>query len=193
MINNIFFKNSKKINNIIKYINYNFENKYLFINNKIAPEISNNSIYNLHFNYQSNILKQIIKFERNVTLPISYILANDLGSMRASIETRSPFLNRELFEFTNQFDTNCFFKNGNKTPLRNLLKNYLPEELINFSKKGFNVPISNFKISEGELLNKLYNNTNFSDNSLNSFSSKDKDRMSLRFKIIEELKKEINS
>ena len=58
------------------------------------------------------------------------------------------------------------------------------------SQKKFNV-INNFKISEGELLNKLYNNTNFSDNSLNSFSSKDKDRMSLRFKIIEEFKKKL--
>lgn len=188
----LFMQRSIKISNFIKYVNYNFEKKYLFINNKITPEISNDiMIRNKYFYEESDILKQIINFERNITLPISYILANDLGSMRASIETRSPFLSKELFEFTNKFNSKCFFTNGNKTPLRNLLKNYLPSHLIEFSKKGFNVPTNKFNLSDNELIKKLNRTSNFNiKRNLSSYSSKDKNRISLRYKIIEEFKKQ---
>ena len=36
------------------------------------------------------------------------------------------------------FKSECFFTNGNKTPLRNLLNDYLPIKLIEPLKKGFN-------------------------------------------------------
>ena len=192
--NNSLLKKYKKIHNLIKYTNYDCQNKYLYITNRIAPDLfkSENS-KNDYFNVKKDLLKQTINFERNVTLPTNYILANDLGSMRASIETRSPFLSKDLFEFTNQFKSECFFTNGNKTPLRNLLNDYLPIKLIEPLKKGFNVPINDFKIPDSELLKKLQKNTNFGkNNNLSIFSAKDKNRISLRFQIIEKFNEHIS-
>lgn len=180
--------NSKKVNNFFKYLSYDNERKYLFINNRLSSELYKKNIDNNElYEFKDDFLKSIINFEKNITLPMSYALANDLGSMRASIETRSPFLSKKLFEFTNQFDLSCFFKNGNKTPLRDLLKDYLPENLINQSKKGFNVPNKNFSLSDNDFFNKLINNTDYDfKNDLSIYSVKDKNRISLRFKIIDE-------
>ena len=79
------------------------------------------------------------------------------------------------------------FSNGSKTPLRKLLSNYLPEQLIDKGKKGFNVPTDNFKLSYNELTTKLLKNTNYKNyNNIEDFSEKDKNRIALRLKIIEE-------
>ena len=44
-------------------------------------------------------------FDINNTLPLSYNKALDLGSMRASIEVRSPFLNKKIYSFLRTFES----------------------------------------------------------------------------------------
>lgn len=75
-------------------------------------------------------------------LPGSYIPAVDRGSMRASLEVRTPFLSRELLAAVSELDQRVLLHHGQKALLRRLLSRYLPEELVAVPKRGFVMPSS---------------------------------------------------
>ena len=78
------------------------------------------------------------------TMPYTFIPAVERGSMRASLEVRTPFLNRRLFEIISNLDQRSFVSFGQKSILRRILKRYLPEKLFNYPKRGFNYPTGYF-------------------------------------------------
>jgi len=62
--------------------------------------------------------------------------------MNVSLETRVPFLNHHVVEFANRLPLSMKIKNGeSKWILRQLLKKYLPSDLIERPKMGFGMPI----------------------------------------------------
>ena len=62
--------------------------------------------------------------------------------MYYSLETRMPFLNPNLIEFSKIIPKNLLIKDGEgKIILKNLLKKYLPKEYVDRPKMGFSVPI----------------------------------------------------
>lgn len=187
----LFINNKKLINRFLMLHEDNL-NKYISLNNKLAATFDSNNNFNFFDdNSKMNFLDQVLKFEKDITLPTSYILANDHGSMRASIETRTPFLNKKIFEFNNYFSPKAFFLNGNKYPLRTILSDYLPPELIDVKKKGFNVPFNQFNIDDKILkLNLSKITDDIFENDLSLFSSKDKNKISLRCKILNNFKSE---
>jgi len=66
----------------------------------------------------------------------------DRASMANSLEARNPLLDYRMIEFSWQVPINQKIKNGvGKLPLRNLLYQYIPRELIERPKMGFGVPI----------------------------------------------------
>jgi asparagine synthase (glutamine-hydrolysing) len=69
--------------------------------------------------------------------------------MLASLESRAPFLNKELWDFTNQLP-DSFLINGwdKKHILKEAFKDYFPKDFLNKSKKGFGVPVGDFLRSE---------------------------------------------
>jgi asparagine synthase (glutamine-hydrolysing) len=68
---------------------------------------------------------------------------DDLNAMYFSIENRSPFLDRALFEFASSIPNRHLVRNGMaKAPLRDALSGIAPEAVIRNPKKvGFNAPI----------------------------------------------------
>lgn len=68
---------------------------------------------------------------------------DDLNAMYHSIENRSPFLDRELFEFCYSVPADYLIGEGyNKKVLRDAMKGIVPEEILNSRRKvGFNAPI----------------------------------------------------
>src|SRR6478752_4858876 len=69
----------------------------------------------------------------------------DIANMANSLEGRSPFLCRELLEYAPSM--NDKFKIKGKTTkylLRQLAKKYLPAELINQPKRGFEIPLKHW-------------------------------------------------
>lgn len=68
---------------------------------------------------------------------------DDHNAMYYSVENRSPFLDRELFEFCNRIPTAYLIRNGyTKAVLRDALRGIVPEPiLVNRRKVGFNAPI----------------------------------------------------
>jgi len=67
----------------------------------------------------------------------------DLNAMNFSIENRSPYLDRELFETTQKFPTRLMVNNGRaKAILRESVRGIAPDIVIDNARKiGFNAPI----------------------------------------------------
>ncbi len=69
----------------------------------------------------------------------------DRTSMLTSLESRSPFLNKELWNFTSQLPENYLMKGWNKKYLlKEAFKDYFPEGFLEKSKKGFGVPVGDW-------------------------------------------------
>ncbi|MEJ7826556.1 MAG: asparagine synthase (glutamine-hydrolyzing) [Segetibacter sp.] len=76
-------------------------------------------------------------------LPDDILFKVDRSSMACSLETRAPFLNVEVVDFAASLDMKYKISNNSgKIILKTLLKQYLPEYMINRPKKGFGLPIS---------------------------------------------------
>jgi len=73
----------------------------------------------------------------------------DRASMAYSVEVRSPFLDYRVVEFARTLPMEYRYEKGKmKKILRDLLKEYIPEEVFNQPKKGFAVPIGNWMRNE---------------------------------------------
>lgn len=68
---------------------------------------------------------------------------DDLNAMYFSIENRSPFLDRHLFEFCSHIPTRFLMRDGyTKVLLRDALRGIVPDAILNNRRKvGFNAPI----------------------------------------------------
>jgi asparagine synthase (glutamine-hydrolysing) len=70
------------------------------------------------------------------------LMKQDQMSMAASIESRVPFLDHKLMEFSAQMPDNLKLRgNTTKFVLREAMKGILPEEILTRKKMGFPVPI----------------------------------------------------
>ena len=71
---------------------------------------------------------------------------DDLNAMYFSIENRSPFLDRELFEFCNTIPTRHLIRDGKaKAVLREAARGIAPDAIVdNRRKVGFNAPVMDF-------------------------------------------------
>lgn len=83
-------------------------------------------------------------FDLISTLPQSYIPAVDRGSMRQSVELRTPFLSRDLLDFVMTLDQRALIAKEKKYMLRHLLKRYMPLDLLTPAKQGFVYPFSRY-------------------------------------------------
>ncbi len=73
------------------------------------------------------------------------LMKQDQMSMAASIESRVPFLDHKLVEFTAQMPVNMKLRGGTtKWILREAMKGILPDEILNRPKMGFPVPLGNW-------------------------------------------------
>ena len=113
-------------------INEIFQKKFLTFNNQ---EIS--------------ITEACMKLDIIYTLNDDYLQKSDLASMSYSIESRSPFLSREVVEWAARLPINYKINLFNKKYiLKKLLARYLPDSLINKKKIGFEVPIEHWMKNE---------------------------------------------
>lgn len=96
--------------------------------------------------YTSSLLRNRMLNEMfNESVPV-ILHEDDLNAMYFSIENRSPFLDRELFELCYQIPSFYLIKNGfGKAVLRDAMKGIVPEKILeNRRKVGFNAPIYSF-------------------------------------------------
>ena len=78
-------------------------------------------------------------------LPNDILFKVDRASMANSLETRAPFLDKDLYEFSQGLSLDKKIKNSKgKIILRDLLKRKIPNHLIDRPKAGFSIPIGSW-------------------------------------------------
>jgi asparagine synthase (glutamine-hydrolysing) len=74
----------------------------------------------------------------------------DRASMFNAIEARSPFMDNRVVDFAHKLPFDYLYDGAiQKKIVKDILRNYLPDEIINRKKKGFSVPLA--KLFRNEL------------------------------------------
>lgn len=99
--------------------------------------------------YKQNKGEYASSYQQMADLNIKLWLENDSNvkvdraSMAFQVEVRSPFLDYRIVEFSRQLPVSFRYDNGlKKKILRDLLSEYIPEEVFNQPKKGFSIPLN---------------------------------------------------
>lgn len=103
----------------------------------------------------------------------------DRASMAYSVEVRSPFLDYRILEYARTLPVEFRYDNGiKKKIIKDILSEYIPEEIFNQPKKGFAIPISDWLKNElkQDVLEKL------NDNFLNKVPNLDIEKFKLKMK-----------
>ena len=137
-------------NPFLKNPNLYIENKdfrnHIFFNNDLfsswLKEKWSESFKEL--NYVSGLLRNRMLNEMFVEAVPVILHEDDLNAMSFSIENRSPFLDRNLFEIAYSIPTSYLIKNGRaKAVLRDAMRTIVPNFILDERRKvGFNAPIT---------------------------------------------------
>ena len=94
------------------------------------------------FNSHLSGLQKIMLLDFKNILPSILLVKMDIATMAHSLEGRSPLLCKELLEYVPGLPDDYKIR-GTKTKylLRQLAAKYLPQELINQPKRGFEIPL----------------------------------------------------
>jgi len=132
---NKFFK-IKSINNYIRNI---FVGHTSLLKNRNLEWISNFDIFK---KLSNEPLQKAADLNIKLWLENDSNVKVDRASMASSVEVRSPFLDYRIIEFARTLPISYRLIPGKrKRILRDILKEYIPEEIFDQPKKGFGVPM----------------------------------------------------
>lgn len=143
-----------KMNKAISAIDYEQESYYNIISlgfqsselkDLFREEFNNESVFEI---FNGNIPKTLHDFrdiDKNISLEGDLLVKVDRTSMLCSIECRAPFLNKELWDFSNRLPEK-YLLNGfdKKHILKEAFKEYFPKNFLDKQKKGFGVPVGDW-------------------------------------------------
>ena len=141
-------KRGSSIRNIILMKNFN---EFIFSIFSGFDSIHLKKDNNWRKHYEKYLFLAKNKFQRVADLNLKLWLENDSNvkvdraSMAFSVEVRSPFLDYRIVEFARSLPVK-YRLNGRvrKRILRDILSNYIPENIFNQPKKGFAIPLSDW-------------------------------------------------
>jgi len=94
-------------------------------------------------------LKKIMNLDFDTNLFSDLLVKMDIATMANSQEGRSPFLSKELLEYIPSISDSYKIKGKTtKYMLRRLSAKYLPAELVNQPKRGFEIPLKSWVDNE---------------------------------------------
>ncbi|MDX1651083.1 MAG: asparagine synthase (glutamine-hydrolyzing) [Brumimicrobium sp.] len=151
-------------------LNEEWPGKYWFLSSFISDDsrnellkIVNDPLSKLDLSDRS--LNGFLLADQLFVLPNDMLKKVDIMSMRHSLEVRVPFLDVELVSFVNGIDQSFKLENGvGKRILRDAFKDLIPQEILNRSKKGFEVPLQVW-LTEGwfDIVDKRWFDSSFID------------------------------
>ncbi len=141
---------------------------YFFSKNRKDKDQLINLIYGNQISYFNEIKLENKNFKNflsnldlNTWLIDHALLLWDKAGMANSVEVRSPLLDIEFLNQINELNPDQrASKIGNKSIIKKIFSNDLPDYIINMPKKGFSVPVD--KWIEYPLTNKLFKDLTFS-------------------------------
>lgn len=117
------------------------ENANLFV----VPEFQYFGIATKSLHSEHDLRSYLMEKDRTGYLWEDILVKVDRASMFFSLETRAPFLSKEIIEFSSSLEKNMLFnKNKGKVILRDILDKILPKELFDRPKKGFGIPLADW-------------------------------------------------
>lgn len=94
---------------------------------------------------QDNLTSWMQFMDAATYLPDDILTKVDRAAMGISLETRAPFLDHEIVEFSQRLPMHLRVQDGkSKYALRRILYKYVPQEYIERPKMGFGIPIDNW-------------------------------------------------
>ena len=156
--------NSKSVSDMcFAVISITENTQNLLINENSKKEIDEfKDKIGLYLNNNNDLVENLMKFDQETYLTGDILHKVDRAAMHYSLETRIPFLNQKIVNFSNNLNRNMKIKGSNtKIILREVLKRYVPEKYVNRPKMGFSIPLS--KWLSGPLKNWMLEAINFSD------------------------------
>lgn len=115
----------------------------------LIPEYQQTNIFD-YYKTKSNInnpksLNDFRTIDRHLSLEGDMLVKVDRTSMLNSLECRSPFLNRELFNFTMSLPEDYLLKKWSKKHiLKEAFSDAFPKGFLEKSKQGFGVPVGDW-------------------------------------------------
>ena len=95
--------------------------------------------------HNAESLTDFRNIDKILSLEGDMLVKVDRTSMLTSLESRAPFLNKKLWDFTSQLPENYLMKGWDKKYiLKEAFKDYFPKDFLNKSKKGFGVPVGDW-------------------------------------------------
>lgn len=154
--------NTKSRNDFIENI---FSRKGFLLNEKNQNYMK---YYQGYKTWSNNFLQKAADLNIKLWLENDSNVKVDRASMAFSVEVRSPFLDYRIVEYARSLPMHFRYEKGKqKKILRDILKDYIPEEIFNQPKRGFSVPIGDWmrtdlkeeflKALNDEFLNKVPN------------------------------------
>lgn len=145
-----------KFNKLLRAVDYNndFYFKIISLGFQERELISllnfssnNNKLLNYYKSSSDKVdsINDFRNIDRKLSLEGDLLVKVDRASMLNSIECRSPFLNKDILNFTSQLPDNYLLKGWNKKfLLKESFKEFFPKDFLDKSKQGFAVPIGDW-------------------------------------------------
>ena len=146
-----------KINKTINSIDY--EDEFYF--NIISLSFKKDSLKDIlkqdfleedslkYFKQNENKIESLLDFrniDKLISLEGDLLTKVDRVSMLTSLECRSPFLNKEIWDFTSQIPENYLISKTfqKKHILKEAFKEFFPRKFFNSKKQGFGIPVGDW-------------------------------------------------
>jgi asparagine synthase (glutamine-hydrolysing) len=118
------------------------------INNQKTPFSFRHQIINRIASLTTDVISQMCLADQSTYL-VSILNRQDKMSMAASIESRVPFLDYRIIEFSNRLPTQFKLQAlKGKRILKRVARKYLPNEVVHRKKSGFGVPLAQWMRSD---------------------------------------------
>ncbi len=129
--------------NIVSLAYQTEEMERIFIPGNYRP--NNLEYYKKKLGRSSNSLTGFRNIDKIISLEGDMLVKVDRTSMLTSLESRAPFLNKKLWNFTSQLPEEYLMNGWNKKYiLKESFKQYFPKGFLDKSKKGFGVPVGDW-------------------------------------------------
>lgn len=110
------------------------------INSGYREQSKNTNNEEIEFN---DFMNSILYFDSKDYLSGDILVKADRASMSVGLENRAPLLDHRIIELAWKFPIDMKFRSGIlKWPLRQVLYRYIPQNLVDRPKMGFNLPAS---------------------------------------------------
>ncbi|MES2653055.1 MAG: asparagine synthase (glutamine-hydrolyzing) [Bacteroidota bacterium] len=113
-----------------------------FTHQEIEKLLNHANYFTIREKKGEKTLKDLLEYDFENTLPNNLLYKGDKCLMYYGIDNRDTFLKADLVSYLSKLDDHWFIRNGkNKYLLRQITHKYVPETLMDETKRGFTIPL----------------------------------------------------